>query len=193
VDTGETPSDRDLVAAVLAGTAGAFERLVRDHERLCWHILQRLVRDPEEARDLCQETFLRVHQRLAQYRHESPLKGWIGRIAYTIGLRHLEQRRVALAGTLDGEASAHALELEADAGEVEGAYLERERASRVHAAIDALPPLQRTLLTLYHLDELSIPEITGITGLPSGTIKSHLFRTRARLAGLLAEPAGACA
>ncbi|HWI25014.1 MAG TPA: sigma factor-like helix-turn-helix DNA-binding protein, partial [Lysobacter sp.] len=46
---------------------------------------------------------------------------------------------------------------------------------------EKLPPLQRTLLTLYHLDEVPIGEIAKITGLAEGTIKSHLFRTRARL------------
>ena len=43
------------------------------------------------------------------------------------------------------------------------------------------PPLPRTVLTLYHLDELSIPEIAQVTGLAAGTIKSHLFRTRLKL------------
>jgi RNA polymerase sigma factor (sigma-70 family) len=53
------------------------------------------------------------------------------------------------------------------------------------AAIDALPPLQRALLTLYHLDELSIAEVSRITGLKDGTIKSHLCRARQRLREIL--------
>jgi RNA polymerase sigma factor (sigma-70 family) len=59
---------------------------------------------------------------------------------------------------------------------------------RLHAAIEELPPLPRTLLTLYHLEELPIPEIAQITGLASGTIKSHLFRARLKLrASLMPE------
>ncbi len=50
----------------------------------------------------------------------------------------------------------------------------------LHRAIDALPPLQRSIVPLYHIDELPISDIADITGLPSGTVKSHLFRTRAR-------------
>ena len=74
------PSDRALVAAVLAAEPGAFERLVREHQTLCWHIVLRLVRDPEDARDLCQEAFLRVHRHLHQYRFDCALKTWIGRV-----------------------------------------------------------------------------------------------------------------
>ena len=53
--------DRELVDAVLANRPGAFERLVREHQRLCWHLILRMVRNPEDARELCQDTFLRVH------------------------------------------------------------------------------------------------------------------------------------
>lgn len=88
--------DRELVEAVLARRAGAFERLVAEHQGLCWHIIQRLVRHPEDTRELCQETFLRVYQYLHQYRYESALKSWIGRVAYAVGLGHLERRQVPL-------------------------------------------------------------------------------------------------
>ncbi len=64
--------DRELVAEVLIRAPGAFERLVARFQGLCWHIVSRMVRDREDARDLCQETFLRVHRHLHQYRFESP-------------------------------------------------------------------------------------------------------------------------
>jgi RNA polymerase sigma-70 factor (ECF subfamily) len=63
---------RELVEAVLAGRPGAFERLVREYQGLCWHIIVRLVRNPEDARELCQDTFLRVHRCLHQYRAAPP-------------------------------------------------------------------------------------------------------------------------
>ena len=61
------------------------------------------------------------------------------------------------------------------------------------AAMDALPPLQRTVLTLYHLDEAPIAEIAVITGLSEGTIKSHLFRSRQRLRACLEARLGVAA
>ena len=88
--------DRTLVDAVLANAPGAFARLVREYQGLCWHIIHRMVRHPEDTRELCQDTFLKVHQNLHQYRYESALKSWIGRVAYTVALRHLERKSIAL-------------------------------------------------------------------------------------------------
>lgn len=172
--------DRELVDTVLARAPGAFERLVREHQDLVWHIIYRIVRHPEDTRELCQEAFLRVHQHLRQYRYESRLKSWIGRVAYTVGLRHMERLRLPMVEALDNDEPDVAESVD-DGFDLEAAWADADERQRLHAAIEALPPLQRTLLTLYHLDELPIPEIATITGLAAGTIKSHLFRTRAKL------------
>lgn len=177
--------DKALVDAVLGNTPGAFERLVRDYQGLCWHIIQRLVRHPEDARDLCQETFLRVHQNLHQYRHESPLKHWIGRVAYSIALRHLERQRIQPGALLAGSDPVPDAEDLAETFDFEAACDDALGARRLHEAIETLAPLPRLLLTLYHLEDVPIPEIARITGLPGGTIKSHLFRSRLRLRELL--------
>lgn len=179
--------DRELVDAVLRGAPGAFERLVRDYQGLCWHIVYRMVRHPEDARELCQETFLRVHQCLHQYRYESALKSWIGQVAYSIALRHLQRKRIPLFEPAAAAADDAPLLLEnlGDDFDLEQAFGDAQVARRLHAAVDALPPVQRTVLTLYHLEEASIPEIAAITGLATGTIKSHLFRARLRLRDML--------
>jgi len=140
-----------------------------------------MVRDREDARDLCQETFLRVYRHLHQYRFESPLRGWIGQVAYTTALRHLERKRIPLVASVgDDDSAARAAEVPDDF-DLEAASADAELTSALHAAIDELPPLQRTILTLYHLDELPVADIAGITGVAEGTIKSHLFRSRAKL------------
>jgi RNA polymerase sigma factor (sigma-70 family) len=171
--------DGDLVEAVLVGRPGAFERLVREHQRLCWHIIIRIVRNPEDARELCQDTFLRIHRCLHQYRFESRLKSWIGRIAYSIAVRHMRRKRIPLVE--QSEESPSLIDNVIDDFDLEGTWANEETVSHLHRAIETLPPLQRTLLTLYYLEELSIPEIASITGEATGTIKSHLFRSRLRL------------
>ena len=186
------PNDRALAEAVLANRPGAFERLVREYQGLCWHIIQRMVRNPEDTRELCQDTFLRVHQCLHQYRGESALKSWIGRVAYTIALRHLQHKRIPLVGTADDE-GAPLVENVADDFDLEAAFADAEIARHLHEAIEALSPLQRTVLTLYYLKENTIPEIAHITGLASGTIKSHLFRSRLRLREALETRMGVAA
>lgn len=184
--------DRRLVADVLAGRAGAFEQLVRDYQGLCWHVVQRMVRHPEDTRELCQEAFLRVHRSLHQYRFDAPLKSWIAQVAWSIARRHLERKRIPLVDAVDDE-GASLLDNIGDGHDLEGAAADGQVQSRLHAAIERLPPLQRTILTLYHLDEVPIGDIAGITGLAEGTIKSHLFRSRKRLRELLDASIGAAA
>ena len=185
--------DRALVTAVLDRVPGAFERLVREHQGLVWHVVQRMVRHPEDTRELCQETFLRVHQRLHQYRFDAPLKSWIAQVAYSIARRHLERKRIPLAEPADAEDGEDLLASVGDGFDLEDATVDAELQTLLHAAIERLPPLQRTVLTLYHLDEAPIAEIARITGLAEGTIKSHLFRSRKRLRELLEPRIGAAA
>lgn len=185
--------DRALVAAVLAREHGAFERLVRQYQGLCWHVVQRMVRHPEDARELCQEVFLRVHQCLHQYRGESALKSWIGQVAYSMAKRHLERKRIAIAEPAHDEDGDSPLDAVSDDFDLETATSDAERAVHLRMAMEALPPLQRTVLTLYHLDEAPIAEIAVITGLSEGTIKSHLFRSRQRLRACLEARLGVAA
>ena len=186
-------ADRALVEAVLANRAGAFEQLVRDYQGLCWHVIQRMVRHPEDTRELCQEAFLRVHRYLHQYRFDSPLKSWIGQVAYSVARRHLERKRIALAEAIDDEDGLSLLDNLGDGTDLQDAHAQAGEERELHAAIEQLPPLQRTILTLYHLEELPIGEIATITGLAEGTIKSHLFRSRNKLREILAPRIGVAA
>jgi RNA polymerase sigma-70 factor (ECF subfamily) len=173
--------DRRLVAEVLNREPGAFERLVASFQGLCWHIVSRMVRDREDARDLCQEAFLRVYRHLHQYRFESPLRAWIGQVAYSTALRHLERKRIpVVALSADDESTTRAMDV-ADDVDIETANMDAELMAALHAAIQQLGPLQRMILTLYYLDEMPIPDLARITGIAEGTIKSHLFRSRAKL------------
>ena len=191
-------ADRALVEAVLATRAGAFEQLVREYQGLCWHVVQRMVRHPEDTRELCQEAFLRVHRYLHQYRFDSPLKSWIGQVAYSVAKRHLERKRIALAdvhvgGGMDEDDGPSLLDNLGDGTDLQDAHAQAGEERELHAAIEQLPPLQRTILTLYHLEELPIGEIATITGLAEGTIKSHLFRSRNKLREILAPRIGVAA
>jgi len=174
-------ADRALVDDVLAGKPGAFERLVREYQGLCWHVVERMVRHPEDTRELCQEAFLRIYQSVHQYRGESALKSWVAQVAYSVAKRHLERKRIPILETTAEEDSSPLVEQLSDGVNVEGTAADEEISQHLHRAIDALPPLQRTILTLYHLEEMQIAEIALLTGVAEGTIKSHLFRSRKQL------------
>ncbi len=183
-------ADRALVAAVLDRRPGAFERLVRDYQNLCWHIVDRMVRHPDDTRELCQEVFLRIHQSLHQYRGDSALKSWIAQVAFSVARRHLERKRIPIADEGDDTGGPSLAERTGCGFDLEASTADAQITAHLHAAIEALPPLQRTVLALYHLEEMAIGEIARLTELAEGTIKSHLFRSRKRLREILESHIG---
>jgi RNA polymerase sigma-70 factor (ECF subfamily) len=184
--------DRTLVDDVLRERPGAFARLVEAHQRLVWHILLRMVPSRQDAEDLSQECFLRVFRKLDQFRFDCALSSWIGRIAFSLGSRHLERKALPIehgAVFEDGEAF-DPLDHIADEADVAADLAEAELHVHAQRLIEALPPLQRTVLTLYHAEELGITEIARITERPEGTIKNLLFRIRLRLREALKDAIG---
>jgi len=141
--------DRALVNAVTARIPGAFERLVARHQKLVWHLVYRMVGHPEDARELCQDVFFRVHERLHQYRFESALSTWVGRVAFSVATRHLQKKKLPMVARDDGDDDAWALNQVSDGFDLEAAASDHELMQALNSAIEALPPLQRTLVTLY--------------------------------------------
>ncbi|MBY6204257.1 sigma-70 family RNA polymerase sigma factor [Halomonas denitrificans] len=180
--------DRALIEAVRTGRPGAFAALVEQHQRLVWHLVYRMVQHPEDCRELCQEVFLRVHRKLDQFRHDSTLGTWIGRIAFTIAARHLQRKRLPLVEP-DNESDLPA-EAAPDDFDLAAACADRELLDHLHAAMDSLPPVPRTVLTLYYLDELSVAEVAAIMDRPEGTVKNLLFRARSRLRSIFQDRTG---
>ncbi|MEM9303179.1 MAG: sigma-70 family RNA polymerase sigma factor [Pseudomonadota bacterium] len=172
--------DREIVQQVLADRPGAFEQLVARHERLVWHIARRMCRREDDARDVTQEAFLRVYRKLAQFRFDSSLATWIGRVTYNLAVRSLEKKRpetgIEDAPELPSSDPGPDRQIEA-----------HEAKARVSAALEALDPVPRTIVSLHHLQHLSVQEIAAVTDLPAGTVKSHLFRARRRMRAMLEE------
>lgn len=174
--------DHELVRRVLEGAEGAFESLVARHQRLVWHLVNRLLRHTEDTRDVCQEAFLRVYRELRRFRFESQLSTWIGRIAWHAALRHLERRPLPVVALGDDDALADEVPDEFD---LEASCANEQLLTRVLEAIDALPPLKRAVLSLHYLDDLAVSEIAIIVDRPEGTVKSELLRARAQVRRLL--------
>ena len=94
---------------------------------------------------------------------------------------------------IDDEDGLSLLDNLGDGTDLQQDHVQADDERELHAAIERLPPLQRTILTLYHLEELPIGEIATITGLAEGTIKSHLFRSRNKLREILEPRIGVAA
>lgn len=174
-------TDRQLVELALGGDKRAFTLVISATEGLVAQIVCRLIPNEEDRKDTAQDIYLKVFHHLKEFKFQSKLSTWVGRIAYNTCLNRLEKRQLNLYAPPEGEVEGpeggtqpvfRATE------ETDRNLLEKELRALITAEIGRLPPLYQTLIGLYHQQELSYQEIAGITGMPEGTIKSYLFRAR---------------
>lgn len=166
-------SDKFIVASVLNGKIQDFSVVVKSTEKLVAHIVRKMVFDVDDQKDLVQDIYLKAYQNLASFQFKSKLSTWVANIAYNTTVNHLQKKKIPI---YDLETEIEKTSVEFDNPEVEA--IQTEAVDILTAEISNLPPLYRTLITLYHLEELPNKEIAQITNLPEGTIKSYLFRAR---------------
>ncbi|MBU0982339.1 MAG: sigma-70 family RNA polymerase sigma factor [candidate division Zixibacteria bacterium] len=171
---------RQQINAILDGNPNAFTALISGHQRLVGQIVYRMIKDETEREDLCQDVFLKVYQNLRSFQYKAKLSTWIARIAYNTCLNYLEKKRTPLyedcspeGATLDDcpidDASPHEW------------TQSRQASLRLCEEIDGLPVVYGTIVSLYHLQDMTYAEIGSILSLPDGTVKSYLFRARKML------------
>jgi len=167
-----------LVQQVLAGNRQACEQLVKQYEFLVLHIVTPLVGVNEDREDICQDIFLKVFDKLHTFGFRSKLSTWIGHIAYNTSINFLQKKKNIPVGNLyqhEGDDEDRAAATTEDPQQL---FIEKEKLSWLQQAIDQLPPVQRTMILLFHYHDHSLDEISVIAGEPVNTIKSHLFRAR---------------
>jgi RNA polymerase sigma-70 factor (ECF subfamily) len=169
-----------LIEAILHGDSNAYRQFIEEYKNLVAHVVFQLISNPTDREDICQEVFVSAYQHLKDFQHQSKISTWLARIAYFRCLNYLKKRRALLFDdhtpeevTFDDVASSSFDPYE----ETE----KNERLTLVREAIAQMPIVYRTILTLYHLQEMSYQEIGKVMGLPPGTVKSYLFRARTLL------------
>ncbi len=162
--------DRQLVERILKDDREAFIELVELYKRVVAHVVGRMITSGTDREDICQDIFVKVYRTLRSFRFECKLSSWIGRIAYTTCINYLQKTKTALLDDLDSFASSGPTP--------DREMSESDISKRIWAEIDALDVRYRTILTLYHLEEMNYEEIGQIMNLPGGTVKSYLHRAR---------------
>jgi len=180
-------TDQQLVAQVLGGHTAAFGQIVQRTEALVTQMVFKMIRHPADRPDIAQEVYLKAFKNLAGFKFQAKLSTWIGQITYNTCLHYLEKKQLVLldpaeppAAAEEGRRAPPALAAGPDS-DPEAALFGHDLAGILGTAIEQLPPLYRTLIALYHQQELSYEEIAQITSLPDGTVKNYLFRARKQL------------
>ncbi|QMW04552.1 RNA polymerase sigma factor [Spirosoma foliorum] len=175
-------NEREILQQIKRGNHNAFSILVKQYERLVFHVVQRIVPSPEDVEDISQEVFIKVYKRLDTFCFDSKLATWIARIAYLTAIDYLRKFQPKITQ------SEQAVDQVYFTNETpEQVLIQTDVTLYVQKLIDSLPESYRIVLTLYHLDEFSYSEIEHITGMPAGTVKNYLFRARKLLKDKLAN------
>jgi RNA polymerase sigma-70 factor (ECF subfamily) len=183
--------DLALVDAARAGDTDAFTALVVRYQRKVYAVALGIVKDPDQAWDVSQEAFVRVHGHLAEFKGESSFQTWVLRIASHLAIDSLRRERKNRRDQLEDVAE----ELISEAGEgilstplgndPVANLLRRELGERMEAALDRLPEIHRTILVLREVEGLSYEELAERLGVQKGTVMSRLFHARQNLQALL--------
>ena len=185
-------TDETLVNRCLKGDRPAFEKLVRRHQKGLVNHLYRLTGQPDTARDLAQEVFIKVYTSLATFDSRYRFTTWMYRIASNCAIDHLRKRRPQTCSLTvpSSEADDRGLSDREFAGTEPTPHQLlrcREIQERLETSVEALPSSYRQLILLRHQKHCRYDEIARITGLPIGTVKNRIFRAREILRSQLSD------
>ncbi len=185
-------TDRTIVDRALGGDQEAMTKLVIDHQQNVYNLGLRLSGREDEAECVLQETFLKVFEKLGDFRGDARLGTWIHRIATNVALMRMRSRKGKYFVPIEEEQSDEdthdigyiAKSLELDPLEL---TLNEELSQHLEKAIISLPLSLRTAFVLKDLQGLSMADIAEETGKTVSAIKADLHRARVKLRGQLAE------
>jgi RNA polymerase sigma-70 factor (ECF subfamily) len=185
------PDERQLVDAARSGDAPAFRELVSRHQRRAYAVALGMVHDPDDARDICQEAFLKVHKNLATFEGEAQFFTWLYRIVMNLCIDHLRKRRGQQVEFDDAQSHD-----EPDEGGIAPvrtgfdparALADKELRQQILRALERLSPAHRAVLVMREVDGLSYQEMADTMQCSIGTIMSRLFHARKKMQAMLIE------
>ena len=173
--------DSELIVRALDGSESAYRGLVERYQRPIYSLLLRMVRDAALAEDLAQEVFVKAIRALHTFDRRRQLSSWLFKIAHNTAIDHLRRNEPPTVplespdperpGPLDLIASSTQETPESRASR-------RDLAAAIVGAVEALRPEYREVVVLRFEQGLAYEEIAEVTGLPLGTVKTHIFRAR---------------
>ena len=174
-------SDRELMARLAAGDRDALAPLMERHYQRLYRIALSYLRQPDDALDTVQETFVKAFQNAGRWDGSMEAGPWLSRVAINQSIdRWRRNRRRQATFTPLGEGD-HAPSLADDGPRPDQRVHGREVRDRLGKALETLPERQRAVLVLRHYHEMTLDEIAQTLGMRLGTVKSSLHRALGRM------------
>lgn len=185
--------ENELIRAAQAGDRTAFEELLRAYDQSVLRLAMNLLRSPEDARDVYQETFLRAYRNLGGFRFDSSFHTWLYRIATNLCLDQLRKRKVrreapsvltTTDGTLDRASAVPEERAEADP---QRSLYSGQLRKRIKDTLAQLTPRERMVFELRHYEGLRLKRIGEVLGTSEEAAKNCLFRATQKMRAALGE------
>lgn len=183
-------ADAELIRDCIAGDAQAWETFIRRHQSRVYNVAYHMTQDAERAQDLAQEAMIQILRSLARFRGEASLTTWIHGLTMRVCLHHLRKERRRQADSWEDIAPYHA-EPAGTEGRPHEEVARDELQRAVHEAVVELPLKFRSVMVLHGLGGLTYEETAQALGLPVNTVKTRVFRAKARLRESLKHLVGA--
>jgi RNA polymerase sigma-70 factor (ECF subfamily) len=172
-----TWTDEELVARSVRGDAGSFDELILRWERPIYALAYRVIGREQDARDVCQETFLRAFRALSGFRGQAKFSSWIYRIALNLCRDWTRrQRRTPTVQAPEGVDLMDLAAARAPTESIEDVVARKELTRSVERAMARLPEEQRTAIVLKEYHGLTFREIADLVGCPLSTVKTRMYQ-----------------
>jgi RNA polymerase sigma-70 factor (ECF subfamily) len=183
----QAETDEQLVRKSQEDDERAFGELVSRYESKVYSLALKMLRNPEDAEDVLQDTFLRAYRGIKSFKGNSTFSTWIYRITANSALMRLRKRQLPTVSIDDADEREAPINIADWApGPVEQ-MLNQETQAAMTEAIDALPPEFRQVFVLRDIEELSNAEVAEILDLSVAAVKSRLHRARLKVRNRLAS------
>lgn len=178
---GRMALDKDLVLRVQQGDKSAYNLLVIKYQHRIIQLAKRYIKDPSEAQDVAQDTFIRAYRALSNFKGDSAFYTWLYRIASNTAKNYLLSKKRHFSDyqidVQEAEKVGHAPQLKV-LETPENLLLNDEIVNVISSTIEKLPTEMKVAIMLREFDAMSYKEIAQVMGCPVGTVRSRIFRAR---------------
>ena len=170
-------TDEELVTRSRGGDADSFNELILRWERPIYALAYRVIGREEDARDVCQETFLRAYRALPGFKGDAKFSSWLYRIALNLCRDWIRRQRRAPVSQMPEDIDVlEAAAASEPAESIEDLAARRELTAIVEEAMALLPAEQRTAIILKEYHGMTFQEIADLQGCPLSTVKTRLYQ-----------------
>lgn len=171
----QNKNDGYYIGKVLTGETAAYSFLVDKYKTMAYNISLRILKRPEDAEEVTQDSFVKAYRALGTFKGEAGFSTWFYRIVYNTSISRLRKKQREMVSE-NVEITGNVVLIDDDSSQIDESL-----TASLKKAVDTLPVSEQAMITLYYYDNRSIEDISKILSLSASNVKVRLFRTRKKL------------